>query len=383
MAKPSHQSSKNVFESVVFGQGLASVLLAHAESIKGRKTLLITSGTSPLGSLDPISGNGFELFRDFGFWPNRPELLSTLEWMEATSGISLLAKDQPARPPITFGKGQLQAFVGFGERAPAGVEEIRPFVESENLDLKMPLSELGHHLMRTPLFELRTDFDAKEFVLEAGAIVGLRSQNGEEIFANRWFLAEPMRRLFGLLPADHISAREQTRLHRTKSWIRVSLDTIYPEVVSSERAMHVLMGTTDDAVPCLGGFESPSPTGTQSAHWFALVDPDSEDEDATAHALREMKRQIKRAYPATSVKPKFERISVEVDFGGIWACPVDASGRWPGLSNAWILETAEAANLSLFGILRQAAFVSLAANQISPDSSPTQDSREEAAPAAP
>lgn len=352
--------SKNSYHTVVFGSGLPALLLAYASAKSGFKTLLVSRTETRSGHFIPIQSGTLLLQRDFGYWPASDVFSSTLDWIQDLVETNLKS-DSPARPPVTFQKGGFHSFVGFGDKAPASVDCLRSILDYENSDLAHPLSVLASKILSSEIFDTKSNFSVEQFEFQNQKIVSATNFEGVSIRADRWLIAENLKSYFHLLPSDQYSARDQARLHKTKLWTAVSIDMLHAKTISSERGAHVLMGTTDDAIPCVGGFETPAANGTQASHWISYVDPDSDDEEATAHALREMKRQLKRAYPEAAEKPLFERISVELDAGGVWACKTDASSRWQGLENVWLVDSDQQPYQGLFGQLRQAHLISTSA----------------------
>lgn len=360
--------SKNVYDLIILGADLSSLLIAGYASSHGLKVLVTSKGENIGGTLTPTSTPQGPLFRDFGYWPSSDGFVSTLRWIEEVSGCAL-ATDLLPRPPVTFQKGQMVSFVGFGDKAPECVDVLRSYLDYENSDLQMPLSTLIEALTKTGAFEIRRNFAVEQFQFHDGSITAATSLDGLTLFANKWVLSDSVKNFFHLLPSEHYSAREQARLHRSKLWTQVSLHIMHPTTISTERGVHVMVGTTDDAVPSVGGFEIPSQNGNQASHWLCFIDPDAGDDEATAHALREMKRQIKRAYPNAMEKNLFERISVEPEAAGAWLAKTDQSGRWQGLKNCWVIDSDNMNAHSVFGRLRQShtlalSIVDLPANKI-------------------
>lgn len=350
--------SKNNYDLVILGADLPSLLLARHAARNGLKTLVATKQDTVGGTLAPVSIAQTSLYRDFGYWPSSDQFVSTLEWIESLCQKSLTTGLSP-RPAVTFQKGQFVSFVGFGDKAPPCVDALRTYLDYENMDLKAPLSSLVNELISLKEFDIRKNFVVEKFEYQDGSIVSATTIDGATILASRWVISDPLKNFFQLLPTEHYSAREQARLHRTKVWTQVSLHILHSVTVSNERGVHVVMGTTDEAVPSIGGFEAPQPDGAQASHWFCFIDPETQDDETTATALREMKRQLKRAYPGAFEKNQFERISVEPEASGVWSAKTDASGRWQGLKNCWALDIDNNPDLGVFSKARQAYLTAL------------------------
>jgi hypothetical protein len=361
--------SKKIYDLVILGSDLPALLLAHDAGKSGLKTLVVSRNETLGGSFAPATSPQGALHRDFGYWPASDSFLSTLEWIENSIGIKLRSETAP-RPCVTFQKGSAQTFVGFGEKAPASIDLLRSYLDYDNLDLLAPLSSLVKPLVQAGTFETKLNFIVEQFQFQNSSVVSASSYDGTTIQGDRWVLCDSLKNFFHLLPSEHYKAREQAKLHKTKLWTQVSLDILHSKAITNEHGMHLLMGTTDDAIPCLGGFETPNEQGLQASHWHCYVDPDSEDEEATAHALREMKRQMKRVYPEIFDKNIFEKISVEADALGFWPAKTDASGRWIGLENLWVLDSESQNQPGIFSKLRQAYSVALSLGKNSSQNAP-------------
>ncbi len=83
----------------------------------------------------------------------------------------------------------------------------------------------------------------------------------------------------------------------------------------------------------------------------------SDDSEITAHALKKMKRQIKRAHPLAMENTISERIFVYSNYAGEGVLKVSENQTVGGLENLWIASPTINANKNLVGAIKQAELV--------------------------
>ena len=126
--------------------------------------------------------------------------------------------------------------------------------------------------------------------------------------------------------------------------------------------MHVLNGTThDDLGPCVGRFQEAvvnHDKQIQVSQWVTFLNKeDSEDNEIIGHALKKIKRQIKRAYPEALEGMIQERIIVAPMIGGDGDLKLNANQTFGDLENLWIASAPANAQKNLIGSLSQAQII--------------------------
>lgn len=272
---------------------------------------------------------------------------SCLDFIGSTLGRELEVEDLTL-PPLTYNKGQLQPFVGFGENAPEYVEEFSHYLEEDRFILAQTYSSLTEELVSWALQaseekKLKIHFNAaiSKFTLneKSSSIVSLSLEDGRDVSAQKFIYFDDARELFTLLPTEEYTQRELQKFHKTTLWTTLCLDIIHGSVVTESKNRHVLVGTTKESLPCVGEFQEPyvhEGKALQQSHWIVFISPEAEDDEVPANALREIKRQLKRAYPEALDHVLFEKITVHIASHGKLPLKADASSRWPGIDNFWM-----------------------------------------------
>ena len=89
----------------------------------------------------------------------------------------------------------------------------------------------------------------------------------------------------------------------------MNLDIVHGHAVTDSQAVHVLKGANEE--PTIGVFHAPQADGLQVSQWLTLIPRDQVDEEElVAGALKQIKRQVKRAYESAFDGLVQERILV-------------------------------------------------------------------------
>jgi hypothetical protein len=351
--------SKNIktheFDSLVIGGGLAGLITANQLEHTGRKVALI-EGLDTLGGSNRPTMSAIGLV-DHGlkFLPDAPQAIEAIEWLQTILGEKIEHTSIDA-PPVIYDDGKFKPFIGFGDQKVATASEIAAYATSRYLQLsstpknwipKLTDSFAGTVLMQSLATKMQVD---DEFVIEV-LINGSKRISAREVI----FCATPQQ-LTRLLPETHVPGRLRQKLMKGEFWTSLSLDLLHKGHVTESPSIHVLKGANEE--PCVGLFQPPTKledgTPAQLSQWLTFVPRDiTDDSETVASALKQIKRQVKRAYETSLDGLLKERIVVGPTSHGelIGALPED--GRWPKLQNLWVVSSFADPAKNLLGSLLQ------------------------------
>ncbi len=320
-------------EFVVIGAGLTGLTVATALLHMGRDVAVLealdaSGGLARGGHLGPMPIS-YGLKRI----PANASSQQCLGWLEAILGKKI-AGATISETPVTFTKGEFQPFVGFGENAPACAAELLEYLQPDSIELLAGPQDWMSWMTAELGDRVRLGHVVKKIEFQDDIATRLEFDNGTHFSFKNLILAIAPEKIGGLLPEGLLPARTIQRMANSTTWTAISLEMAHTKLITENSAMHLLMGGGEGAHPCVGRFCSLG--DHQCSQWLALITAEETmDTEFVAQVLREMKRQIKRAYPATGEKPLHERILLAENSHGTIDLRLD-SGRLPKIHNVWV-----------------------------------------------
>jgi NAD(P)-binding Rossmann-like domain len=344
-----------VYDYVVVGSGLSGLIIANRLSQETSKVLLLEAS-------DQIGG--WLTRTHFSFVPGSDSAVSSIQSLETLLGLKIHG-DVVESSPLTFDSGEFKTFLGFGERTPEFYDEMSYFCSSTELNLKLRPSEWIQQLQKGFQGQIATRSIVTKFIVENGVVTTALVNGTKKIQGKQFIYCGDVKFLERLIPEDFNPSKVRNKISKTKTWTRASLVINHGHVVTDKSDLHILIGTAqDEVVTCVGRFD-----GTQS-NWLTFVsDEEAEDPEITAHALKRIKRQIKRAYPESLPETATEKIVVQSGFGGHYDIKLNANQSWPELENLWMGASNFNRERNIIGGLKQ-AFLVLGALGFSIENSP-------------
>lgn len=368
--------SQHIFDYAVIGSGLGGLTAAVRLSQETANVVLL-DGAEQTGGLNRVisfptgpMNNGLRHIADTS--SNR----AALGFLEDLLGLKI-SRGPMEIPPLTFEDGQLREFLGFGETPPAFYDQLAPFTNAQRIELS--LEPYAWTALLTEKFA--GTFMPKSYVtkigVEDGRATHLIINGAKTIRAHNVIYTGPVKSLATLIPTDILGSRLRQRLAKTAMWTAVNLDICHGKPVSDTSAVHILNGTTqDDIGPCAGKFLPAVETENgvlQTSQWMTFVDEEvTEDSEIIAHALKKIKRQIKRAYPEALEHIVRERIMVAPMIGGTTELKLNADQTLPDVANVWIASASLSPERGMLAAAQQARLV-LASLGFSPAKDPSHD----------
>lgn len=343
------------FDSLIIGGGLTGLLAAHQLDSTGRRVALVESMDMLGGSCRMTNSKVGPTDLNFKFFPDSPETHQALEWLSSVLGQKIDFEIIEA-PPLTYEDGRFKPFVGFGDQKVETASEIDAYAKSRYLRLSTTPKDWVKRLTETFTGTVFTQSQATkmqiddQFVIEV-MINGAKRLSGREVL----FCAAPQQ-LIRLLPEANSPARLRQRLLKGEFWTSVNLDLVHAGQVTDSQSVHALKGANEE--PCVGIF-SPAvilEDGRQAqlSQWITFVARDmADDPELVGAALKQIKRQLKRAYETSLNGLIQERIVVSPLSHGDFTGVLTADGKWPKLQNLWAVSGLQDNAKNTIGSVRQ------------------------------
>lgn len=361
MSKSNSKSSQHVYDYAVIGSGLSGLCIASALNKISSNIILIEGGDTFGGFNRSISTSLGNYNNGLRYLPSSDLSQKAVSFLELLLLTNLSPKECES-PAITYEAGGFKPFVGFGENPPAFYEELSYFTSAKQIKTSLEPHEWTQILFNNYSGEYCPRSYVTKFNSENDQVTSVTINGQKKIQALNFIYTGPIKSLKTLLPEDVLSAKAKTKLSKNQYWTAVCLDILHNKCISTNEAVHVLNGTTqDDLGPCIGTFlpcSSSQDEVLQYSQWMTFVDSEeAEDTEIIGAALKKMKRQIKRAYPDALDDIKFERILVVPEYSGNGELKLGANQTLPGLKNLWIATGNVNSNKNILGSLLQAELV--------------------------
>lgn len=315
MTSPSPKVTDH-FEVLVLGGRLSGWIAAKIMADRGFKVGLIHH-ESDLGQeykiLQTPLGSVAEGFLSL---PSGPGRLEELEKLSAELGCLLEVQLAPEGLQ-TFDSGKAKPFLGFGDAAPECMAILEPYMASQyHFFEAQTLETLFRFCQEGPQHLSPHDVTSLKRAPE-GWYVELDHQ--KTYLADQVFYCQSPSQLQELLRSPGSRPSKDLRsLSRWEPWSSLSLTLVHQPQSVSPYSPWLLMGSKLE--PVLGVFEAPI-MNRQVSHWLSFLPAEvASSEEACATLYKEMKRQIKRAFPEGVLEAEWEKISVDPQSHGpsVW-----------------------------------------------------------------
>lgn len=329
-------TSRNHYDFIIYGATLEGALTGYFLHKKGFKTLILEpsdrmgqflASVSQLNKTDEVPS----LFANLS---SQDESLKLITWLRNTfpfQGKEITAM-QTSLPPVTFEKGSFEPFVGFGENAPKEAEFIQSFAAANRIELE-PSVNGWINLIQDSDIEVHYNSTLTELFVEDGRVARMTINDKMNFSADQFlFCRNPAELVPFLDPSSSenksTSQKLISRLSKPEHWSTLQLSIISKNSVSDRKEVHFLYGTQKNPIVCVGQV-----TGNTS-QWVSFISPDVIDiNEEGVQILKEMKRQIKRAYPQAFDDIVFEKIALWPKTHGYIDLKSKLFGEIEGISN--------------------------------------------------
>jgi hypothetical protein len=344
------------FDTLVIGAGLSGLIVANALEFTGRNVVLVEAvdhigGASRMGSTQagPID-HGLKLI------PDSIAAHEALDWLEAVIGEKI-ERSVIEAAPVNYDDGKFKPYVGFGDTNVTTASEIEAQAVTRRLQLSSTPKDWVVKLSELFSGTLLTQSQVTKMAIEDGFVIESIVNGAKRISAREVVFAGAPNTLIPILPEGALAPRNRQKLLRGDFWTSVNLDLVHPHPITDSQSVHVLKGANEE--PTVGLFHEPGLTEDgrtlQVSQWFTLIPRDQiDEEELVAGALKQIKRQIKRAYESALEGLVQERILVSSASHGSLLGAFDVPGRLPKIENLWLTSSFFANERNTLGTLIQA-----------------------------
>lgn len=323
------QKSNKQFDFVVYGATLEGLLAGYYLHQKGFRTLLLEPSDKVGGFLAAVENSKVSISSLFSSLPDNETSNELLDWVKSHI-FSDLKISKKSLPPTTFEKGGFTPFVGFGDSAPKEVDYLQDFLFAARLEIEPNLNDLIKSILASGL-EIRYNSTLTSLKIENARVTEI-TINGKNILTteNLIYAENPVGiiEFFDTENKDAVSQKALARISKASFWSTLQLSMAHKTPVTDKDEIHVLYGTQKNPIVSIGQFCG------HTSQWISFISADSTDiNEEGVQILKEMKRQIKRAYPEALNDLEFDKIALWPKTHGHVDLKAKSFGQLEGIEN--------------------------------------------------
>ncbi|CAN5725823.1 hypothetical protein BH10BDE1_BH10BDE1_29830 [soil metagenome] len=344
------------FDTLVIGAGLAGLIAANALEATGRNVALIEAldtvgGASREGSTvaGPVD-HGLKVFSDTA------ETHAALDWFETVLGEKI-ERTVIEAAPLNYDDGKFKPYVGFGNENVQTGSEVAAYALERRLELSSTPKDWTRKLAEQFSGKIFMQSHATRMMIEDGFVIETIINGSKRITAREVVFASAPQVIPALVGETTLAPRVRQKLIKGDFWTSVNLDIVHGQPVTDSRAIHILKGANEE--PTIGTFHPAVQTEDgrtlQVSQWLTLIPREEiDEEELVAGALKQIKRQLKRAYESAAENVVQERILVVPASHGSLNGAFEEPGRLPKISNLWMTSALFSKERNTLGTLIQA-----------------------------
>ncbi len=280
---------------------------------------------------------------------------ATLDFMESLLG-QRIDRQRIEAAPVTYDDGRFKPYVGFGDSTVETASEVEAYAQTARLLLSSTPRDWIRQLIQNAGELVQTQSVVTRLQIDDGRVAEVTLNGAKVLRAENIIYTAAPAALPVLFGEGHLAPRTRQKLIKGEFWTSVNLDLIHAQPITDSLAMHVLKGANEE--PCVGFFAPPRAMEDgrtlQLSQWMTLIHRDQVDEEElVAGALKQIKRQIKRAYESAIENLVQERILVLPGSHGNLVGAFDEPARLPKISNLWLTSALFAPEKNTVGCLAQ------------------------------
>lgn len=293
------------FDVAIVGGGISGLLYSQLFKEKGLSTVILEASDRLGGYCKTSLSSKAKLNPNFHFLPYTEEAMSFCKVLENLFDRPLV-KGIEEHQPVTFQKGQFQTFVGYGSSAPDYADQMTYYTAPSRIVFHE--SALGDLFgLEKAATSVLLKSEVTQFSISNRKVSAIIYGN-QSLSADTFVYTGPARRLPSFLPKEGLPSRALSSYTQGTMWSAISLELVLKPMDFQDR-LHILYGGTEEIKSCIGRFQKLE--NQVYSQWFTLLPEElTNDDDAVSNGLKEMKRQIRRAYPEMFDGLLFEKISL-------------------------------------------------------------------------
>ncbi|MDX9730260.1 MAG: FAD-binding protein [Bdellovibrionales bacterium] len=364
------------FDTLVIGGGLSGLIAANALEATGRNVALIEAFDTLGGASRPGQTIAGHINHGLKLFPATDEANAALDWLETVLGEKI-ERTLIESAPMTYDEGKFKPYVGFGDSSVTTGAEVEAYALHQRLALSSSPMDWVKKLSEQFSGTIFTQSHATRLIVDDGFVIETTINGTKRITAREVIFTAPPHLVPSLVGDAAIAPRVRQKLIKGDFWTSVNLDLVHPQPVTDTPSVHVLKGANEE--PTIGVFHEPVKTEDgrtlQVSQWLTLIPRDQiDEEELVAGALKQIKRQLKRAYESALEGIVQERILVIPASHGSLAGAFDEPGRLPKLENLWLTSAFFSDERNTLGALLQTRRVLEALGEPMVDTDLTEDS---------
>ena len=196
-------------------------------------------------------------------------------------------------PPLTFEKGEFKSFLGFGEHKVVAQEAILPFCHPRSHKSQKPVEYFWNQALEKVESQLFLDQQITHMEFQADQLTRISLNGSQALEASQFSFFQQFPLVFEKL--GQVLKKEASRFAKSQWFSSVNLVIHHqdePELFELDQ-LYLLMGSKNQA--CLGQFSQVD--GHLISRWETFLPAElTPNSEATGMALKEIKKQVKRAF---------------------------------------------------------------------------------------
>ncbi len=319
------KQNKKEFDIIVIGNNLTGITLASSLS-QSYNVALINSyeGQNMYRSSAEFSG-------DFQYIPKKNDSINKIKWFSNKYSLDIKISESETAP-VTIDSGKLVQFLGFGERAGKSIDDLTWYNESETITLNKGYNEINNQLLTTFKGEVFDQCEVTDILVTDKKICSVMLNGQKKLSTKQLIFCDPPNKLLNVIDHNDLPGRFRQKITKLKPLSCLQIIYKHSEKFHKTDDLHFLMGNKEDFEPCLGYFWSKN--DEQYSQWMLLMPSDlTEDIEKVGSNLKNIKRQIKRAYPKFYDFVEFEKVIVKDQTHGFIDLDFKSFGMIKGIDN--------------------------------------------------
>lgn len=318
---------KKSYDALIFGGGLSGLLAAKVLAKKNKSFLIVEPSERLGGRLTGWSVDNNLLPSNLNLYTYTEDNLAHFNWLEQTLEQNILDGSFQTTS-LHFQDGGFKSFNGFGDRSPEALEQLNKFCfEHEKIKVKsfpqnwisQMVSELNedHYILNSEITKVNFLDAGSEFKLTVPSKENLKPSskegkavsaeiNGKTIveFEHLIWAVAPQKLLDTIAP-EMLGASESKKLKRQSGvFDSVILNLAHQDFTFEDKninSVHCLYGSQQEFEPIIGTVSK------DFSCWMTLIDTEKTlDHEFVSKVIKNMKKQIKRAFPELLDFPKLQ-----------------------------------------------------------------------------
>ena len=327
-----NRNSQKQFDFIIYGATLEGLLTGYYLHQKGFKTLVLEASDKAGGFFSSTENNKASIHSLFTSPSYDDNSVRLADWIKSHFAFDNLKISKKTLAPTTFEKGHFEPFVGFGENAPKEVEFLQDFIFADRLEFSPIVNEWIKAIVTSGL-DIRYSSNLTAINVLDGRIADITINDKDTLMPKNFIFAENPVKLIEFFENDttgakFVNAKALARLSKGTFWSTLQLSVAHKTQVTDKEEIHVLYGTQKNPVVSIGKFQG------NTSQWISFISADAQDiNEEGVQILKEMKRQIKRAYPEALSDLEFEKIALWPQTHGYIELKAKRFGQLEGIEN--------------------------------------------------